>query len=62
LCGDSGEPIAEAFLALVLIDHAMRQRAQNGDAVDSIGIAERPEMKGTGSARATLEDPDPLEA
>jgi len=26
-------PIAEAMLALVLIDHALRQRAQNGDAV-----------------------------
>ena len=28
-------PIAEAMLALVLIDHALRQRAQNGDVVPS---------------------------
>jgi chorismate synthase len=29
--GIRATPIAEAMLALVLMDHALRQRAQNGD-------------------------------
>ncbi len=29
--GIRATPIAEAMLALVLVDHALRQRAQNGD-------------------------------
>jgi chorismate synthase len=33
--GIRATPIAEAMLALVLIDHAMRHRAQNGDVVVS---------------------------
>ncbi|MEO6928694.1 MAG: chorismate synthase [Casimicrobiaceae bacterium] len=33
--GIRATPIAEAMLALVLIDHALRQRAQNGDVVTS---------------------------
>jgi len=33
--GIRATPIAEAMLALVLIDHALRQRAQNGDVVPS---------------------------
>jgi chorismate synthase len=31
--GIRATPIAEALLALVLIDHALRHRAQNGDVV-----------------------------
>jgi len=35
-------PIAEAMLALVLIDHALRHRAQNADvAVDTPDIAKQ---------------------
>jgi chorismate synthase len=33
--GIRATPIAEAMVALVLIDHALRQRAQNGDVVPS---------------------------
>ena len=31
--GIRATPIAEAFLALVVMDHVLRQRAQNGDVV-----------------------------
>jgi chorismate synthase len=31
-------PIAEAMLALVLMDHYLRQRAQNADAVSSTPV------------------------
>src|SRR4051812_26797956 len=34
--GIRATPIAEAFLALVLIDHALRHRAQNGDVVSAV--------------------------
>ncbi|MCX2830169.1 chorismate synthase [Microbulbifer thermotolerans] len=34
--GIRATPIAEAMVALVLIDHALRQRAQNGDAVPGV--------------------------
>src|SRR5688572_22469088 len=34
--GIRATPIAEAFLALVLIDHAMRHRAQNADVVERV--------------------------
>jgi chorismate synthase len=34
--GIRATPIAEAFLALVVMDHALRQRAQNGDVVSPI--------------------------
>ena len=52
--GIRATPIVEAMVALVLIDHALRHRAQNGDVVDVVG-------RGSG-AQTTLEDPDPLEA
>jgi chorismate synthase len=60
--GIRATPIAEAFLALVLVDHAMRQRGQNAD-VEHAGKA----LSGTARelpspAGPMLEDPDPLEA
>jgi chorismate synthase len=61
--GMRATPIAEAFLAMVLIDHALRHRAQNADIVNNgpatLGKAREP--KG-GKATQRLEDPDPLEA
>src|SRR5881394_466589 len=62
--GIRATPIAEAFLALVLIDHALRQRAQNGD-VKQGGMAEiAASASGKSKPRKgrALEDPDPLEA
>jgi chorismate synthase len=61
--GIRATPIAEAFLALVLIDHALRHRAQNADA----GAPASPSPAATKRAAngidgATLEDPDPSEA
>src|SRR5579862_6301103 len=53
--GIRATPIAEAFLALVLADHALRHRAQNAD------VKEGAIAKGSKSAQK-LEDPDPLEA
>ena len=60
--GIRATPIAEAFLALVLIDHALRHRAQNGDVSERVRAIP---AAANGSANAkgqTLEDPDPLEA
>jgi chorismate synthase len=62
--GIRATPIAEAFLALVLADHALRHRAQNAD------VAERtPRVPAQAPARAAkagssplFEDPDPAEA
>jgi hypothetical protein len=51
------------FLALVLIDHALRHRAQNADVEErarAIPAAAR-KKKGKEQGRK-LEDPDPLEA
>ena len=59
--GIRATPIAEAFLALVLIDHAMRDRAQNGDVKEAVKAVAAKAKKGKGEER-TLEDPDPLEA
>ena len=62
--GIRATPIAEAFLALVLIDHALRHRAQNADVVHHTGAI--PAVDRTGSAAGAtsplLEDPDPAEA
>jgi chorismate synthase len=60
--GIRATPIAEAFLALVLIDHALRHRAQNADVagqVKEIAAAASTPAKSVGRM---LEDPDPLEA
>ena len=60
--GIRATPIAEAFLALVLIDHALRHRAQNADVKERVRAV--PALA-SGASRAEgehLEDPDPLEA
>jgi chorismate synthase len=61
--GIRATPIAEAFLALVLIDHALRHRAQNADVKDQAAAipAAAGGAKGKKEGRM-LEDPDPLEA
>ena len=64
--GIRATPIAEAMLALVLMDHALRHRAQNADVVTATPkIAARVD----GGARdaldadpAAVDDPDPAEA
>jgi chorismate synthase len=59
--GIRATPIAEAFLALVMVDHALRHRAQNAD----IAAKERavPGVASTANRGVmSLEDPDPLEA
>ncbi len=62
--GIRATPIAEAFLALVLIDHALRHRAQNADVNERMrAVPASAKKKGTGrEERRKLEDPDPLEA
>jgi chorismate synthase len=59
--GIRATPIAEAFFALILIDHALRQRAQNLDVIDGPrkGGARRVMY---GDDRRNVEDPDPAEA
>ena len=63
--GIRATPIAEAMLALVLMDHALRHRAQNADVVTSTPkiAAQAP---GTTISRsspgAAIDDPDPDEA
>jgi chorismate synthase len=60
--GIRAAPIAEALLALVLIDHALLQRAQNGDVV--VATPKLPAMAAVGGAvvGAKVENPDPSEA
>ena len=61
--GIRATPIAEAFLALVLIDHALRQRAQNADVKDGVKAIPAQGKKAKGKSEGDkLEDPDPLEA
>ena len=60
--GIRATPIAEAFLALVLIDHALRQRAQNGDVAERGARIPAQAAKAAAAAGVALEDPDPLEA
>jgi len=60
--GIRATPIAEAFLALVLTDHAMRHRAQNADVTERVrAIPAVASERGTSDGRR-IEDPDPLEA
>jgi chorismate synthase len=62
--GIRATPIAEAMLAIVLMDHALRHRAQNGDVVDS-GVpriaAQAPEA-GAVAQSCAVENPLPDEA
>jgi chorismate synthase len=61
--GIRATPIAEAFLALVLADHALRHRAQNADvACATPRIPAAATTVGPGHTGAPLEDPDPEEA
>jgi chorismate synthase len=60
--GIRATPIAEAFLALVLIDHALRHRAQNGDVNERVRAIPAAASGGRSTTGQTLEDPDPLEA
>src|SRR6185436_8542102 len=63
--GIRATPIAEAMLALVLMDHALRHRAQNADVGTSTPkLAARVADGGAQSARggAAVDDPDPAEA
>jgi chorismate synthase len=63
--GIRATPIAEAFLALVLIDHALRHRAQCADAKEAMQMVPGAVARNRGKSDAAgkkLEDPDPLEA
>jgi chorismate synthase len=63
--GIRATPIAEAMLALVLIDHALRHRAQNADVrVDTPRIAAQApaDVAARIKRTAAIDDPDPDEA
>ncbi|MBI3716759.1 MAG: chorismate synthase [Betaproteobacteria bacterium] len=60
--GIRATPIAEALLALVLIDHALMQRAQNGDVKSATPRIAASAPTRTLRAARTAEDPDPAEA
>jgi chorismate synthase len=60
--GIRATPIAEAFLALVLIDHALRNRAQNGDVRERTRAVPAEARRRREEEGRKLEDPDPLEA
>ena len=63
--GIRATPIAEAMLALVLIDHALRHRAQNADVrVDTPRIAAQAPADVAARVKRTppIDDPDPDEA
>jgi len=63
--GIRATPIAEAMLALVLIDHALRHRAQNADVVcatPKIAARAPTELNAGARAAGAIDDPDPDEA
>ena len=63
--GIRATPIAEAMLALVLMDHALRHRAQNADVVCATAriAAQAPaDVIGAMRAAGAIDDPDPDEA
>jgi chorismate synthase len=62
--GIRATPIAEAMLALVLTDHALRHRAQNADVVCATPriAAQAPAGAGVPRSAAGVDDPDPDEA
>jgi chorismate synthase len=63
--GIRATPIAEAMLAIVLMDHALRHRAQNADVktiTPRIAAQARTGGKGKSGAAAKVDDPDPAEA
>jgi chorismate synthase len=57
-------PIAEAMMAIVLMDHALRHRAQNADVVVPTPriAATPPPAPGQGGGGGAVDDPDPDEA
>jgi chorismate synthase len=63
--GIRAAPIAEAMLALVLIDHALRHRAQNADvqvATPRIAASAPADVVAQHRRAAPVDDPDPDEA
>lgn len=61
--GIRATPVAEAMLALVLMDHALRHRAQCGDVVsDTPRIAAQAPVGPAAGAAPAIDDPDPDEA
>jgi chorismate synthase len=63
--GIRATPICEAMMALTLIDHALRQRAQNADvacATPRIAAQAPAEVIEKLRAAAAVENPDPDEA
>src|SRR5215470_5553664 len=61
--GIRATPIAEAMLAIVLMDHALRHRAQNADvATDTPRIAVRAPDTVARPGTAAIDNPDPAEA
>ncbi len=61
--GIRATPIAEAMLALVLMDHALRHRAQNADVTTATPrIAGAVSSSAGLSGGAKVDDPDPDEA
>lgn len=63
--GIRATPIAEAMVALVLIDHALRHRAQNADVITAtprIPAAASAASVARAKPRDAVEDPDPDEA
>jgi len=63
--GIRATPIAEAMLALVLIDQALRHRAQNADVVcatPKIAARAPTELNAGARAAGAIDDPDPDEA
>lgn len=60
--GIRATPIAEAFLALVLIDHALRHRAQCGDVQHDVPAVPAAARTAAASAARPVENPDPDEA
>ncbi len=63
--GIRATPIAEAMLAIVLMDHALRHRAQNADVVVATPKIAAKAPSEVGSDRrgaAAIDDPDPDEA
>jgi chorismate synthase len=63
--GIRATPIAEAMLALVLMDHALRHRAQNADVVcasPKIAAQAPSERVARPRSASAIDDPDPAEA
>ncbi|MCC7325615.1 MAG: chorismate synthase [Burkholderiales bacterium] len=63
--GIRATPIAEAMMAVVLMDHALRHRAQNADVqvtTPRIAASAPPEVAAEHARAAAVDDPDPDEA